>query len=154
MGLNGNPTVTVSSPNAKRAVFMGTVGAPWHTNTQTWLTFINGCKSIPGTTAASQSYGNGMYWFSTYPWHVAVMNYTHAGSPNSVSCRNPNEYFGTWLSFGGPTGSVPPNSNHPGGVNICFSDGHVQFIKDSVGYQPWWALGTRNGGETISSSQY
>ena len=25
-----------------------------------------------------------------------------------------------------------PSSNHPGGVNICMADGHVQFIKDSV----------------------
>jgi prepilin-type processing-associated H-X9-DG protein len=49
---------------------------------------------------------------------------------------------------------VTVSSNHPGGVNVCFTDGSVRFIKDSVGLQPWWAIGTRNGGETVSSDQY
>ena len=48
----------------------------------------------------------------------------------------------------------PPTSNHPGGVNVCFADGSVRFVKDSVSPQTWWALGTRNGGETVSSDSY
>ena len=44
----------------------------------------------------------------------------------------------------------PPTSNHPGGVNVCFADGSVHFIKDSVSPQTWWAMGTRNGGETAN----
>jgi len=39
-------------------------------------------------------------------------------------------------------------------VNVCFSDGSVKFIKDSVGLQPWWALGSRNLGEVISADSY
>jgi hypothetical protein len=39
-------------------------------------------------------------------------------------------------------------------VNICFSDGSVKFVKDSVGLQTWWALGTRNMGEVIDASSY
>jgi prepilin-type processing-associated H-X9-DG protein len=46
------------------------------------------------------------------------------------------------------------SSNHPAGVNVCFTDGSVRFVKDSVSYQTWWALGSRNGGEVISSDQY
>ena len=46
------------------------------------------------------------------------------------------------------------SSNHPGGANILFADGHVQFVKDSVARFTWWALGTRNGGEVISSDSY
>jgi hypothetical protein len=34
------------------------------------------------------------------------------------------------------------------------ADGSVRFIKDSVGLPIWWALGTRNGGEVVSSDQY
>jgi hypothetical protein len=30
----------------------------------------------------------------------------------------------------------------------------VRFMKSSVSLQAWWALGTRNGGEVISSDQY
>ena len=46
------------------------------------------------------------------------------------------------------------NSNHPGGVNVTFTDGSVRFIKDSISLVTWQALGTRNGGEVISSDSY
>jgi prepilin-type N-terminal cleavage/methylation domain-containing protein/prepilin-type processing-associated H-X9-DG protein len=46
------------------------------------------------------------------------------------------------------------NSYHSGGVNVCFADGSVKFIKDSIAYPTWWALGTRANGETISSDAY
>jgi hypothetical protein len=34
------------------------------------------------------------------------------------------------------------------------ADGSVKFIKDSINMQTWWSLGTRNGGEVISSDAY
>jgi prepilin-type N-terminal cleavage/methylation domain-containing protein/prepilin-type processing-associated H-X9-DG protein len=45
-------------------------------------------------------------------------------------------------------------SYHPGGVNTLFSDGSVRFVKDSINPTVWWGLGTRNGGEVISSDSY
>jgi len=45
-------------------------------------------------------------------------------------------------------------SNHSGGVNGLFTDGSVKFIKDSIAYPTWWAIGTRGGGETVSSDAY
>jgi prepilin-type N-terminal cleavage/methylation domain-containing protein/prepilin-type processing-associated H-X9-DG protein len=45
-------------------------------------------------------------------------------------------------------------SNHSGGVNACMADGSVRFIKNSINMQTWMALGTRNGGETLSSDSY
>jgi prepilin-type N-terminal cleavage/methylation domain-containing protein/prepilin-type processing-associated H-X9-DG protein len=45
-------------------------------------------------------------------------------------------------------------SNHPGGVNVSFSDGSVRFVKSSIAQQTWWALGTRNFGEITSSDSY
>lgn len=56
--------------------------------------------------------------------------------------------------LGGLQGSLPPTSNHPGGVNICFADASVKFVKDSVTLQTWWALGTRAGGEVVSADSY
>jgi prepilin-type N-terminal cleavage/methylation domain-containing protein/prepilin-type processing-associated H-X9-DG protein len=56
---------------------------------------------------------------------------------------------------GGPTfGAVPARSYHPGGVNAGFCDGSVHFIKDTINYSTYRALGTINGGEVISSDSY
>ena len=40
------------------------------------------------------------------------------------------------------------------GVNLALADGSVKFVKDSIGLQPWWALGTRSSGEVLSADQY
>ncbi|HEX8200266.1 MAG TPA: DUF1559 domain-containing protein, partial [Isosphaeraceae bacterium] len=45
-------------------------------------------------------------------------------------------------------------SAHSGGINVLLGDGSVRFIKDSIAQQIWWALGTRDGGEVVSSSDY
>ena len=45
-------------------------------------------------------------------------------------------------------------SNHSGGVNAAMADGSVKFIKDSIAFQTWWALGTRANGEVLSSDSY
>jgi prepilin-type processing-associated H-X9-DG protein len=49
---------------------------------------------------------------------------------------------------------VNASSKHSGGVNVLLTDGSVRFIKDSIAYPTWWALGTRDNGETISSDAY
>ena len=78
--------------------------------------------------------------------------YTHVNAPNTPRCtytnsEDPNYWCGTQCS-------IAPTSNHPGGVNVCFGDGSVKFIKNSVSLPTWWALGTRNLGEVISSDAY
>jgi prepilin-type processing-associated H-X9-DG protein len=49
---------------------------------------------------------------------------------------------------------VNATSFHPGGVNVGFADGSVKFVKTTVSYPIWWALGTRAGGEVISADSY
>jgi len=46
------------------------------------------------------------------------------------------------------------NSNHPGGANFGFADGSVKFLKSSIAMQTYWSLGSRNGGEVVSSDSY
>jgi prepilin-type processing-associated H-X9-DG protein len=46
------------------------------------------------------------------------------------------------------------NSNHSGGVNVGMADGSVRFVKDSVAFATWWALGTRANSETVSADSY
>jgi len=42
-------------------------------------------------------------------------------------------------------------SRHPGGVNSCFADGHVQFIKDSISQQTWVLLQSTNDGQVLNN---
>ena len=79
--------------------------------------------------------------------------YSHSQLPNRRSCvyddLNPkgisNNNYETMLAAG---------SNHPGGVNVLFMDGSVRFIKSSVSYQAWHAMGTIAGNEVISSDSF
>jgi prepilin-type N-terminal cleavage/methylation domain-containing protein/prepilin-type processing-associated H-X9-DG protein len=50
--------------------------------------------------------------------------------------------------------SAQASSNHPGGVNACFADGSVKFIKNSIQRMTWWALGTRASNEVITADSY
>jgi prepilin-type processing-associated H-X9-DG protein len=43
-----------------------------------------------------------------------------------------------------------PFSFHGGGVNVCFADGHVQFIRDTVTLDVFAALCTRLAGEVVA----
>jgi prepilin-type processing-associated H-X9-DG protein len=46
------------------------------------------------------------------------------------------------------------DSWHPGVVNVTMADGSVHFVKNLINIQTWMALGTRAGGEVISSGSY
>jgi prepilin-type N-terminal cleavage/methylation domain-containing protein/prepilin-type processing-associated H-X9-DG protein len=45
-------------------------------------------------------------------------------------------------------------SQHPGGANFLFVDGSVKFLKASMSLVPYCALGSRAGGEVVSSDAY
>ncbi len=95
----------------------------------------------------------GFGWTMGYQWHWFTNSYNHYNTPNKLTCLNPNDPTVS-TGWGGYSGLTPPTSNHPGGVNMCFTDGSVRFVKDSVNAQTFWAIGTRNGGETVGSDQY
>lgn len=44
---------------------------------------------------------------------------------------------------------VSARSDHPGGVNATFGDGHVDFFTDNIELLVWRAIGTRNGAEAV-----
>ncbi len=119
------------------------------------------CKSIPGGTAPSEDSGSGYAWLYTQGYDTINLSYSHVMTPNGYTCTGAESgFFGAQGNFtsdgsgGGWLGASTANSNHPGGVNVCMGDGHVQFIKDTVNLQTWWALGSRNRGEVISSDSY
>jgi len=152
-----DPNPTISASNAKRGIYLlnpSGAGSTYATGNPTLaIQNIQLCNSQAGTTASNTGWLLGFSWTLGYPWHGAVNRYDHYNTPNKVTCLIQNESTGSGL-WGGAAGLVTPTSNHPGGVNVCFTDGSVRFVKDSVGAQAWWAIGTRNGGETLSSDSY
>ena len=71
----------------------------------------------------------------------------------------PNQYQDEWThcsSIGSTALAALSNADSypPGGINALMADGSVKFIKDSVNQRTWWALGTKENGEVISSDAY
>jgi len=155
-GAAGDPAPTVGGNNARRGIFLDPPGnnPAYNTgNQQLALQNIRACQALPGTTTGTNSWLTGFAWALGYPWHGTVNRYSHYNTPNKLTCLFSNETTGSGL-WGGAAGIVTASSNHPGGVNICFTDGSVRFVKDSVAPQTWWAIGTKNGGEVVSSDSY
>ena len=75
----------------------------------------------------------------------ANTRYVHVMPPNTWSCID---------NASGLQRCGVASGRHPGGVNVCFCDGSVKFIKASIGVPVWWALGTMAGNELVSADQY
>ena len=112
--------------------------------TQTWPTTpdqaIADCQSFPASNLAFQGLST-----SGVPWLEGSTSamYNHVNVPNKRTCIfPPGRIMNT------------ANSYHPGGVNVALCDGSVRFVKESVSLATWRALGSRNGGEVISSDSY
>ncbi|WP_165245406.1 DUF1559 domain-containing protein [Paludisphaera soli] len=119
---------------------------------QAALQFVTTCRALPGTTAG---YGGlapaqGNFWISGHIGSTYIYDaYNHWLTPNSAGCYNQAD--GNTEGWGNPNDGMPPSSNHPAGVNVAFADGSVKFIKDTISVPTWWAIGTRAGGEIVSS---
>jgi hypothetical protein len=123
------------------------------------LAFVQACKTT--TTVITSGYPNvgwmQVLWAGNQIYYGAgTLNnsYNHFNTPNGMTCTANPGNLGACPTCIGVNGAVTANSNHPGGVNDVFADGSVHFIKDSINIQAWWALGTRNQGEVISSDSY
>jgi prepilin-type N-terminal cleavage/methylation domain-containing protein/prepilin-type processing-associated H-X9-DG protein len=105
-----------------------------------------------GGVSPSPSGALGGAWLSQYS--EVGNSYQHMMPPNTRNCRygagsllndSPSQYGNI---------SITPSSNHGNGVNVLMGDGSAQHISNSVDIGVWWALGSRNGGETVSSGSY
>jgi len=148
---------TATGTRAKRGVFTDVPGMDPRYNTgdvNLAIQNVRACQSVPGTMQArGESWLHGFSWAMGYPWHGVVNRYSHFNTPNKLTCLMSSETTGSGL-WGGAAGINTATSNHPGGVNVCFTDGSVRFVKDSVNLQTWWAIGSRNGDEVVSSDAY
>jgi prepilin-type N-terminal cleavage/methylation domain-containing protein len=114
--------------------------------------------------SSHQRRGDSLY--AGWPLHVGFMTIL---PPNSPVCNNGR---GEWQ-----WGLYPPDSFHPGGVNVCLGDGSTRFISETINtgdlscpdpasnpicptlnnapgtspYGVWGALGTKAGGESATT---
>jgi prepilin-type N-terminal cleavage/methylation domain-containing protein/prepilin-type processing-associated H-X9-DG protein len=105
--------------------------------------------SEPITSAANISDYKGWRWADSC---MGFGMYNTLQPPNDTvgGCNaggaNEGWFNGAW--------AVGAASAHPGGCNVLMCDGSARFIKSSINLPTWWALGTTNGGEVISSDSY
>jgi prepilin-type N-terminal cleavage/methylation domain-containing protein/prepilin-type processing-associated H-X9-DG protein len=114
--------------------------------------FASACRDVgPATTTAPPASFYGTNWYDAAGGDAV---YNHLLGPNSNSCANGDPWHGTFTGAAYSGIVMSASSRHPGGVNVLFADGSVRFAKDAIAQPTWWALGTRSGGEVISSSDY
>jgi prepilin-type N-terminal cleavage/methylation domain-containing protein/prepilin-type processing-associated H-X9-DG protein len=77
-------------------------------------------------------------------------NYSHTQTPNRRSCN----YANIGVDGRGTITMMSASSLHPGGVNVCFGDGSVKFVKGTVNFKTWYAIGTPKGGEVVDQAEY
>jgi prepilin-type N-terminal cleavage/methylation domain-containing protein/prepilin-type processing-associated H-X9-DG protein len=94
----------------------------------------------------------GWRWASAYTGHSLFNTIVPPNSPTAPwsGCR-PDCGPGCQVGDGQYENAT---SLHPGGCNVTFADGSVRFVKSSVAMNIWWSLGTKAGGEIISSDSY
>jgi prepilin-type processing-associated H-X9-DG protein len=136
----GKPTASLAVPAAVPNNVEGTPQAYYQIcSTTPPVPTANGQdQANPGNGGPDDNI-SGSTWVTGQPVNT---RYVHVMPPNTWSCRS-----GLQIAH-------VASSHHPGGVNVLFCDGSVKFIKSTVNLNTWWALGSRAGGEVISSDQY
>jgi prepilin-type N-terminal cleavage/methylation domain-containing protein/prepilin-type processing-associated H-X9-DG protein len=87
-------------------------------------------------------------------WNQGMFGHTLGTTllpPNSAYYNCNMESWGG--DFDAP-GMYNLSSFHPGGANAAFADGSVRFIKSSTSMNIIWYLGSKAGGEVVSSDSY
>ncbi len=127
---------------ANDALNVAGVGAPWganpDTNPNNFGPLPAGFAGTCNTAVATNNFTGLQYYLGT----ATTALYTHTVPPN---------YTGRDCVYllGANQFHLAARSYHTGGVNVCLCDGSVTFIKTTISFTVWQALGTRAGGEAI-----
>jgi prepilin-type processing-associated H-X9-DG protein len=120
------------------------------TTSQMIVSYEATCR--PNGPAVARARGN--RWIYGAPNHTM---YSHHRPPNheDPDCRGGNPFGDSnnaaWDRL---TLDTAARSLHPGGVNVAMGDGSVRFARNGTNHSVWRALGSRNGGEVVSSDSY
>lgn len=116
---------------------------------------VAGCD---GTATTQNSFGR--YVGHQYYRDLSTTSmYNHTLPPNwnrKNPAGQPAQKFGCHSAWTGDINiplnnmHIPASGYHTGGVNLCLADGSVRFVRDSVDFTAWQALGSASGGEVFS----
>lgn len=115
---------------------------------------MNDIKDGLSNTLLLGEVGNGGDWFAG--WTSTVQRVASAGI-NRTWPNIPGTCFAypdQNVPLSGPQAQIAFGSYHPGGANFAFCDGSVKFLKQTTDLRVLSGLGTRAGGEVVSSADY
>jgi prepilin-type N-terminal cleavage/methylation domain-containing protein/prepilin-type processing-associated H-X9-DG protein len=116
--------------------------------------WLNACAAFaPQSTAGANAWTTN-YSYLGLSWDQGMFGYTLGNVLLAPNPPYPNCRTCTWNGDLDCDGMYGLSSYHPGGANIAFADGSVRFVKSSTAMQVMWALGSKDGGETVSADQY
>lgn len=102
--------------------------------------FANWCSglTVPLANRFPFDSNSGKTWLEgNMTWN----RYNHVLPPNAPSCKNGITWDGVVMSA---------TSQHPMGVHVILADVSVRFVSENISRQVWRAVGSRNGGESVS----
>jgi prepilin-type N-terminal cleavage/methylation domain-containing protein/prepilin-type processing-associated H-X9-DG protein len=105
-------------------------------------TYIQSCNAA-AKAVTSQGNDRNSYWAAGRMSQGPITSMLTPPNATTADCTQTSE-----------TGMLAMRSRHSGGVNVLLGDGSCRFIKNSVNQSTWWALGTKSGGEVISSDAF
>jgi prepilin-type N-terminal cleavage/methylation domain-containing protein/prepilin-type processing-associated H-X9-DG protein len=160
-GLVGDPSATrhenyvtgvnIANPDPNGGLFDAS------SNPTTLLADLQACNLAFPTVLPSDSLSGDKGWY--WAWGADTMSMF-----NTIVPPNSQQYQWGMCRFGcngcatlysaDHSNITSATSAHPGGANVLMGDGSVRFIKSTIAMNIWWALGTKAGGEIVSSDSF
>jgi prepilin-type N-terminal cleavage/methylation domain-containing protein/prepilin-type processing-associated H-X9-DG protein len=102
-----------------------------------------------GTDAGSPLRYPGHQYYRALPF---LQTFSHTLPPNwNRLVSSGQQRYNCWNTADLNWEHIAASSYHTGGVNVCLGDGSVRFIRDSIPFDTWRAMGTRSGGEVVAN---
>jgi len=132
----------------------GDARASMPTGAQSFLTWLNSCAGAArGSTSGGEPWRTNMSYIGQ-SWNHGMFGYTFGNTLLAPNPSFPNCRTCSWDGDLDCAGMYGMSSFHPGGGNVAMADGSVRFLKASTANATVWALGSRAGGEVVSSDAY
>jgi len=116
--------------------------------------WLDHCAAFaPRSITASPNWQTNMSYLGL-GWDQGMFGYTLGNVLLPPNPPYPNCRTCAWLGDWDCDGMYGLSSFHPGGAHVAFADSSVRFIRSSAAMQTIWALGSKDGGETVGPDQY